>query len=327
MKIKELIQKGIQDLRNYQVEDMSIKARTLLAYILNKDNRYLLIHGNEEVEKINEIEYMKYIEELIQGKPLQYITHTQEFMGLDFYIDESVLIPQPDTEILVEEAIQVIDRKQKRDHQLSGDNKTEGHRQKENKETTIRILDLCTGSGAIAVSIAKYIQKMKTSILVNPAIIKQNGIGIEVYATDISKGALEIAKKNAKAKEIEIKFILSDMFEELEQYKGYFDVIVSNPPYIKSSTIEVLSKEVQNEPHLALDGGIDGLKFYRMIADEACKYLKEDGEILVEIGYDQKESVIKLFKENKLYSEITCVRDLSGNDRVIKAKKAVFKTV
>lgn len=315
MKIKELIEKGVQNLRDNQIEDAVIKAKTVLSYILDKDKIYLLSHDREEVEKAKEIEYMRHIEELIQGKPLQYITHTQEFMGLHFYVDENVLIPQPDTEILVEEAIKVIKEKQKA---ASKQIEKGGTKQKTNEERKIRILDLCTGSGAIAIGVAKYMQK--SFVQVNQEKIEQIPIDIEIYGTDISKEAIKIAERNAESNKIKIDFILSDMFQSLEQYKGYFDVIVSNPPYIESSTIAILPKEVQHEPYLALDGGKDGLKFYTIIANQAYKYLKADGEVLVEIGYNQKESVTKVFKENEQYGAITCIKDLSNNDRVLKIK-------
>lgn len=315
MKIKELIEKGVQNLRDNQIEEAVIKAKTVLSYILDKDKIYLLSHDREEVEKAKEIEYMRHIEELIQGKPLQYITHTQEFMGLHFYVDENVLIPQPDTEILVEEAIKVIKEKQKA---ASKQVEKGGIKQKKNEERKIRILDLCTGSGAIAIGVAKYMQK--SFVQVNQEKIEQIPIDIEIYGTDISKEAIKIAEKNAESNKIKIDFILSDMFQSLEQYKGYFDVIVSNPPYIESSTIAILPKEVQHEPHLALDGGKDGLKFYTIIANQAYKHLKADGEVLVEIGYNQKESVTKVFKENEQYGAITCIKDLSNNDRVLKIK-------
>ena len=174
---------------------------------------------------------MKYIDELIQGKPLQYITHYQEFMKLDFYVDENVLIPQPDTEILVEEVLNKI---------------KEIKQQKRKNSGCIKILDLCTGSGAIAISIKKYEQD------------------VEMYASDISKKALDIAKQNAIENDVNIEFIQSDMFNNLKsdtKFKNKFDIIVSNPPYIESSEISKLPIEVINEPHIALDGRIRWIRF------------------------------------------------------------------
>ena len=163
-------------------------------------------------------------------------------------------------------------------------------------------MDLCTGSGAIAVSIENY--------ALDRNIIK-------IYASDISAEALEIARKNAilNNEETNIRFIKSNMFENINDK---FDIIVSNPPYIETQTIANLSKEVQNEPRIALDGGADGLAFYRIIAKEAKKYLNRNGWILFEIGYNQKEAVSNLLQEEK-HENITCIKDLNGNDRVIMA--------
>lgn len=203
-------------------------------------------------------------------------------MKLDFYVDENVLIPRSDTEILVEEVI----------NQCS-----------KNEEKQYKILDLCTGSGIVGISLAKY--------------IKNCG----VVCADISKKALEIAEKNAKSNNVDnVKFVYSNMFSNI---KDKFDIIVSNPPYIKRKVIEELEKEVQNEPYIALDGGIDGLDFYKIIACEAYKYLNEDGKLLLEIGYDQKEEVTNLLKDSEKFGKIYSKKDLYGNDRVVVAYKSI----
>lgn len=201
-------------------------------------------------------------------------------MWLSFFVDENVLIPQPDTEILVEEAIKY------------------ANQIKENVE----ILDMCTGSGCIGVALAKHVKNAKVTLV------------------DISTKALEVAKKNAKENEVKekVNFIQSDMFENI---KSKFDVIVSNPPYIKTKVINELDLQVQNEPHLALDGGENGLKFYEILINEAPKYLKENGKIFLEIGYDQKKEVEELARNSKFYKEIETVKDLANNDRVIELKK------
>ena len=280
MNIKEIRKIAIENLIKSNIEDSNTKISILLQYLLSMSKTEIMLHENMELDETQKEEIFKCVEEIIEGKPIQYITHHQEFMGLDFYVDENVLIPQPDTEILVEEALHMINR----------------------KNENIRILDLCTGSGAIAVSIENY--------ALDRNIIK-------IYASDISAEALEIARKNAilNNEETNIRFIKSNMFENINDK---FDIIVSNPPYIETQTIANLSKEVQNEPRIALDGGADGLAFYRIIAKEAKKYLNRNGWILFEIGYNQKEAVSNLLQEEK-HENITCIKDLNGNDRVIMA--------
>ena len=180
------------------------------------------------------------------------------------------------------------------------------------QNNTIRILDMCTGSGAIAISIAKYFQNKND--LNNT---QNNEIQLKIYGVDTSQEALEIAKRNAKSNQVQVEFFISDMFKKMKENTDEpFDIIISNPPYIETDTIETLSKEVKQEPHIALDGGEDGLNFYRIIAEEGKKYLARSGCILVEIGYNQKEEVTRLFKKEN--TKITCIKDLAGNNRVIK---------
>lgn len=279
MKIQELRNIGRNKLAENNVDDVFIKIDILLQHLLKINKTELIINQENEVTKKDENKFFKCIEEVISGKPIQYITKSQEFMNLKFYVDENVLIPQPDTEILVEEVI-------KRINEIK-------------KEKIIKVLDLCTGSGAISISIKKYVNE-----------------NVEVYSTDISEKAIKIAKKNAKNNDVKVNFILSDMFENIKE--DDFDIIVSNPPYIESKTISTLSKEVQNEPHIALDGGEDGLKFYKIVAENANKFLKEKGQVFLEIGYNQKESVEKIFEDTKKYFCISCIRDLANNDRVLK---------
>ncbi len=279
MNIEEILRKEINNLKQNNIENSTLKAKILLANILNVKKEYLLIHSEEEVKQEDKIKYENCIKELIKGKPLQYITNKQEFMGLNFYVDENVLIPQPDTEILVEKAIEIAETTQKN-----------------------KILDMCTGSGCIAISLAKKINNA------------------QITAVDISNSALNVANKNAINNNVEkkIKFINSDIFNNIEEK---FDIIVSNPPYIETETINKLEIEVQNEPHLALDGGIDGLKFYKTIANNAFKYLNENGYLLLEIGYNQQNSVTQLLQDIGKYKNIETVKDLGGNYRVVIARK------
>ena len=279
MKIKEVLLQGITILKENNIEDANLKARILLSDILNKNKAYLLIHDNDEIEEgINRI-FLFILERLTNNEQIQYITNKQEFMGFELYVDKNVLIPQPDTENLVEEVIYI----------------AELMRQDEKKD--LRILDMCTGSGAIAISICKLIEKTL------------------VYASDISIDAIKIAEENASKHSANVMFFQSDLFRKIsELYK--FDIIVSNPPYIEKDVIKTLSKEVQNEPILALDGGIDGLEFYRRIAEEAKKYLNPNGYLALEIGYNQKQKVENILKENG-YQNIYSRKDLTGNDRIV----------
>lgn len=278
MKVEELLKYGKFELEKNKIEDASIIAKILIQYVLKIDKNKIIIEKEKEVEKIKEEEYKKYIKEIVQGKPIQYIINNQEFMKLNFFVNENVLIPQPDTEILVEKVLEIV---------------------KENMES--KILDICTGSGAIGISLAYYLNKAKLTV------------------ADISSKALEISKINAKRNNVEekIKFINSDMFEKIEEK---YNIIVSNPPYIKTNIIPTLDKQVQNEPYIALDGGKDGLKFYRILIDEAPKHLEKDGILIFEIGYDQKEDIENLVKENKNYKSMQVIKDLSQNDRVVILK-------
>ena len=279
MTIKQALTKGTIMIKSNNIESPKLKARLLLQYVLNKKREYLIIYDNEQITLHQEKVYMQNLEKLIEGIPLQHITNTQEFMKMNFYVNSDVLIPRADTEILVEEAIKIA-----------------------KEYTNPVILDLCTGSGAIAVSLVKYIPNAK------------------VYASDISKKALEVAKINAKNNKVEekIKFIESDLFEKIKNIK--FDIIVSNPPYIRTEVINGLDVEVQQEPINALDGGKDGLDFYRKIVEEAYSYLKLGSYLCFEIGYDQKIDVIEIIENSKKYEKAYCKKDLYGNDRVIITK-------
>lgn len=277
--INEAIEKAAVMLKTGQVDMPKQKARLLMQFVLNKPRQYLIVYDKKILTKKQEEKYIFYVNKLKMGTPLQHITHMQEFMKLNFYVDEDVLIPRPDTECLVEEVLQ-----------------------KARVNKFRKILDLCTGSGAIAVSLAKYINKS------------------EITASDLSDKALKIAKKNAKVNQVEnqIYFLKSDLFARIPKTK--FDMIISNPPYIKRDVIKKLNKDVQNEPQMALDGGWDGLDFYRKIVKDAPKYLKNKGYLCLEIGYDQKEDVMDIIKYENKFSKLICKKDLFGNDRVILAK-------
>ena len=273
MKIREVLQDAVKKFKDSNITEPIIKARILLAHILDVSKEYLIIHSEEEIKGEDIERYNKVVTLVIKGKTLQYITNEQEFMKMKFYVDENVLIPRADTEILVEEVI-------------NNCNKNVGKQ--------CDILDLCAGSGAIGVSIAKYIKNSN------------------VVCTDISANALDIAKRNAKSNCIEnIKFVQSDMFKEIYDK---FDIIVSNPPYIKKDVIPTLDKEVQNEPYIALDGGEDGLDFYRIIFkhfDEIINDVNDErAQKFINYLYDIKKKNGKRLSENTLYKPFSFVRKL-----------------
>ena len=276
MTISEAIKKGMIELKKENIEEPKLKSRLLMQSILNQTRQYVIVNDMEELEKNKEEQYFSAIKILKKGIPIEHITHQKEFMKLNFFVDKNVLIPRQDTEILVEEVIKIA--------------------QKTNAK---KILDLCTGSGAIAVSLAKYLPQS------------------EITAIDISNDALKIAKKNAVSNNVEnqITFISSDMFTNLNEEK--FDIIVSNPPYIKTNVIDNLDIQVKNEPHIALDGGKDGLYFYKKIINESYQYLKYKGFLCLEIGFDQKIDVIELIENTNNFDGTYSKKDLYDNDRII----------
>ncbi len=276
MTLSETIKKGMIELKNENIEEPKLKARLLMQYILNESRQYVIVNDMEQLDKSKERQYFKKIKILKKGVPIEHITHQKEFMKLSFFVDKNVLIPRQDTEILVEEVINIA-----------------------KKNNAKKILDLCTGSGAIAVSLAKYLPQA------------------EITAIDISNEALKIAKKNAISNNVEnqITFISSDMFTNLNEEK--FDIIVSNPPYIKTNIIGKLDTQVQNEPYIALDGGKDGLDFYKKIINESYQYLKCNGYLCLEIGFDQKIDVVELIENTERFTGTYSKKDLFDNDRII----------
>lgn len=279
MTIKENLEIASNKLKVNNIDVPILKSRILLSFILNKPKEYLVVNQDEELTSEEEKIFENLICRLISGEPIQYITGKQEFMGMEFSVNRNVLIPRPDTEILVEEVIEII-----------------------KKTNSTRILDLCTGSGAIAISVAKNIQE------------------IEILATDISKEAIKVARDNSIKNNTNNKviFLESDIFSRINEK---FNIIVSNPPYIEKEEIKKLDIEVQQEPILALDGGIDGLDFYRKVITESPNYLEPEGYLCLEIGYNQKENVVSLLEKSKQYKNIYSKKDLAGNDRVVACQR------
>lgn len=270
MVIKEAIGVGRLILEKNGVEKR--EARLLLAHVLGVKHEELLLRDLQSIEEGKLQSFFELIEKRANGEPYAYLVGYQEFMKLKFRVNQNVLIPRADTECLVQKVLEIMPD---------------------------RILDVCTGSGCIAVSLAKYLKSAK------------------VMAVDISKEAIEVAIENAVLNQVEVEFRVSDLFENVE---GEFEAIVSNPPYIPSRVIEELQPEVQKEPLLALDGGEDGFVFYRKIAQEAKRFLKPRGYLIVEIGFNQAGEVRNIFEKND-YGKIEVVKDLGGNDRVVIGEK------
>ena len=288
MNVKRAIQEGSKILKENNIEEPNIKIKLLMQNILKKTRQYIIANDTQELSKEQEIKYLEGIQKLKNNMPIEYITNQKEFMKKLFYVDKNVLIPRQDTEILVEEVIKIAETKTTSNQTIINNN--------------LQILDMCTGSGAIAVSLASYIDKS------------------EIDAVDISQKALEITEKNAKENKVEkkIKEIESNLYKNIGEKK--YDIIVSNPPYIKHEVIKKLDKQVQKEPLIALDGGDDGLEFYRKIIKQSPKYLKKDGYLCLEIGYDQKDEVINLLNTENKYKNIYSKKDLYGNDRIVIAQ-------
>ena len=275
MTYKQAEQRGEQLLYDAGVMDARIDAWLLLEMVAKIDRSFYFTHINEEVDPEVLTEYERVLEKRAEHVPLQYITGEQEFMGMTFKVNSNVLIPRQDTETLVEEALKVI-------------------------EPQMEVLDLCTGSGCILLSILK------------------NAPAVRGTGSDISKQALLVAKENAKLHDLDAEWVRGNLFDNVS---GSFDVIVSNPPYIAQAEIPALMPEVaQFEPIEALDGGPDGLDYYRRITEEAPAYLKENGYLIFEIGYDQGEAVCQLMKEAG-FQDVAVMKDLAGNDRVVKGHK------
>lgn len=265
-----LLMEGKERLRAAQIEEWELDAWYLLEYVTGMSRSRYYLDQDQPADKMQIERYRELIGKRSSHIPLQYLTGTQEFMGYSFHVNEQVLIPRQDTEILVEEALGYL-------------------------SPEMEILDLCTGSGCILLAVVKLTP------------------GIKGTGTDLSLGALHIAEKNREHLQVEAEFLRSNLFE---QVKGRYDCILSNPPYIPSAVIDTLMPEVcRQEPRMALDGGEDGLYYYREIVRQSPAYLKSGGMLFLEIGYDQAEAVGELLKQD--FTGITVKKDLAGLDRVI----------
>lgn len=274
MNYRECYEKGKRTLAKAGVGEAELDARLLLEYVCGTNRNDLLVHGDRELSAACETEYLTVIGKRAMRIPLQHITGVQDFMGLEFQVNEHVLIPRQDTEILVEEALREL-------------------------RDGMDILDMCTGSGCILVSLLRYSNDCA-------------GLGV-----DISGEALAVAEENAGrllAPDSRVRFLKSNLFREVD---GKFDMIVSNPPYIPGADIDGLMPEVrEHEPLIALDGREDGLFFYHKITEECGKHLKPGGMLFYEIGCDQGKAVREILAQNG-FGEIRVIKDYAGLDRVV----------
>lgn len=286
--IKAVLQWAVKSFKESESQSPILDAELLLihAYKLNNiemNKIKLITNCNDIVPQSVYSVYTDFVKQRAEGKPVQYITKVQEFMGLELYISEGVLIPRGDTEIIVERLLELID-----------------------KDRAVNIVDMCTGSGAIALSLAHYLQNAK------------------VTAVDISDAALSCCRQNIEKLKLQarVEAVKSNLFEDLtsKAFINNIEMIVSNPPYIPTGDISELSINVRGyEPSLALDGGLDGLNFYRKISRQAPNYLKSGGILAFEIGCNQGQDVMNIIKESGNWYDLECYKDLAGLDRCIIA--------
>ena len=271
MTYREALSLGEKRLSEAGIAEVKTDAWLLFEKVAKLDRNFYYLHMEDEIPEEITSEYKSVLKKRAERIPVQYIIGETEFMGLNFKVNSNVLIPRPDTETLVEEALKVT-------------------------KPGMKVLDMCTGSGCIIISIVHY------------------GKEIKGYASDISKHAISVAKENAKKNQVTINFETGDLFEHITEK---YDMIVSNPPYIRTEVISTLMPEVQQfEPMQALDGMGDGLYFYRRIVEEAGEYLNEGGYLLFEIGHDQGVDVSELMTAAG-FKNVRVIKDLAGNDRVV----------
>ena len=285
---RELLKEGSMQLRAAGITEADTDAWLLFSACMGLNRTEYLMRSDAVVPDDKAEEYFGRLKRRAGREPVQYIEETAPFMGFDFYVNENVLIPRMDTEILVSEAI-------KRARIMFSQRQ---------HDVNFRILDMCTGSGCIAQSM--YL------------LLKNEGCMVEVDAVDISEKALEVAGINASRLGAQVKLIRGNLFENVD---NKYSMILSNPPYIRTDVIADLEPEVrEHEPLLALDGTADGLYFYREITDKAWEYLENNGILMYEIGYDQALEVSDMLRQ-KGYTDIAVIKDFAGLDRVVAAKR------
>lgn len=271
MTYQEIYREACELLENAGIVDARTDAWILLEYVTGVSRTLFYVEPGRELADDAAQEYKRLLAQRVKRIPVQHLTGEQEFMGMTFQVNPSVLVPRQDTEVLVELAEKVL-------------------------RPGMRVLDMCTGSGCILISLEHYRK------------------GIRAVGADISDEALQVAKRNAESLNADVTFLKSDLFEQVAER---YDLIVSNPPYIRTKAIEELEEEVRlHDPMIALDGKEDGLYFYRKITEKSREHLKQGGWLLFEIGYDQGEDVAKMM-EKAGFTEVTVKKDLAGLDRVV----------
>lgn len=289
MTLREAYEYGQKQLQLAGIDDADLDAWYLLEFVTGISRTMYYVKMQDKILSEQEKQYREFIETRASHIPLQHITGVQEFMGLEFIVNEHVLVPRQDTEVLVESVLEVL-------------------------EPGMKVLDMCTGSGCILISLMKLYgtSQAETTGEVTEDEKMLCGVGV-----DISEEALKVAKANGERIGVKAEFIQSDLFEKVS---GKYDVIVSNPPYIRTVVIEELKEEVKcHDPFIALDGKEDGLYFYRKIVEKSLEYLSDGGRLLFEIGHDQGEEVKKLM-EQAGFTGVTVKKDLAGLDRVVLGK-------
>ena len=289
MTLREAYEYGQKQLQLAGIDDADLDAWYLLEFVTGISRTMYYVKMQDKILPEQEKQYREFIETRASHIPLQHITGVQEFMGLEFIVNEHVLVPRQDTEVLVESVLEVL-------------------------EPGMKVLDMCTGSGCILISLMKLYgtSQAETTGEVTKDEKMLCGVGV-----DISDEALKVAKANGEKIGVKAEFIQSDLFENVG---GEYDVIVSNPPYIRTAVIEELKEEVKcHDPFIALDGKEDGLYFYRKIVEKSLEYLSDGGRLLFEIGHDQGEEVKKLM-EQAGFTGVTVKKDLAGLDRVVLGK-------
>lgn len=299
MLIKDIIEK-YSDLLSATSPTARLDVEIILCHILGWDRVKLMINYGQDLDSDKMSIFEDMIAKRLDQMPIAYIINKKEFMGLDFYVDERVLIPRPDTELLVEDLVESI-----------------GEIESTKQVRDINVLDMCTGSGAIILSGASQWKDREDQYA------REGKIGtIKFIGVDISKPALEVAGINRESFGLdEVELVESDLFTNLSDYKGNLDIIVSNPPYIEDQVIEGLERDVKDyEPRLALAGGNDGMDFYNRIIEDAYDYLKQGGKLVFESGHDQAEKILKKMAQVG-YTKAYTKKDIQGFDRLVAAYK------